>query len=212
MLETIYNNFDLGYYSCLDGYVYTKQNNLVAIAGNYVVKPADLVRLKYNTSSSEVFKTSFLYDDDNIKNGTGHITYTIDEMMIMKYGMLKYGFPKEFTSSETNNKEVKFNLPNTTGILRLCVCLQTGVQHYQNNMELTINGVTQPIDTTIVISALQDPYDGTRNSIEGFGGFAFKISNELKGKEIIFKQSSGTDIRYKYMFYFLPYVYPVEEI
>ena len=32
MLETIYNNFDLGYYSCLDGYVYTKQNDLVAIA------------------------------------------------------------------------------------------------------------------------------------------------------------------------------------
>lgn len=212
MLETIYNNFDLGYYSCLDGYVYTKQDDLVPTPSNYVVKSEDLTRLKYNTSLSEVFKTSFLFDDDNIRNGTGHITYTVDEMMIMKYGMLKYGFPKEFTSSETYNKEVKFNLPNTIGILRLCVCFQNGVHHYQNKMELTINGVTQPIDMEIAISALQDPYDGIRDSIEGFGGFAFKISNELKGKEIIFKQYSGTDERYKYMFYFLPYIYPIEEI
>ncbi len=212
MLETIYNNFDLGYYSCLDGYVYTKQDNLVSIAGNYVVKTDDSVRLNYNTSSNEVFKTSFLYDDDNIKDGTGHKTYTVDEMIIMKYGMLKYGFPKEFTSAETYNTEVKFNLPNTTGVLRMCVCLKTGVQHYQNQIELTINGVLQPLDKTIMIRAIQDPYDGTRDTIDGYGGFAFKITDELKGKEITFKQSCGSDIRYKYVFYFLPYTYPIEEI
>lgn len=207
MLETIYNNIDLGYYSCLDGYVYTKQNDLVSIASNYTINDRDSVRI--DTSN---WKTDFYRDDDNIENGNGHIKYTIDELMIMGYGMSKQGFPIEVKMEDCLNKEYKFNLPNIAGILRLCARFSNQInEHFSHGITLYINNVNMLIPSQDYGSVM-DPikYPGHKSGYR-YGGYAFKITEELFNKEVKFTTTSNSGYN-NFIFYFLPYVYPVEEI
>lgn len=205
MLDVIYNNFDLGTYSCLDGYVYTKQSELVPNPSNYVVTESDTIRI--DTSR---WKTDFRRDDDNIENGTGHIKYTIDELMIMRYGMVKYGFPLEVKMEDCLNKEYKFNLPSIAGVLRLCCNIfSSGGQHYRNGITLYINNVKMPIDDSNAVSYIQTPFPTMENAINGYGGYAFKISEELFNTEVRFTTNANSGY-HDFIFYFLPYIYPVE--
>lgn len=205
MLETIYNNVDLGYYSCLDGYVYTKQDDLVPRPSNYVVAESDTIRI--DTSR---WKTDFRRDDDNIENGTGHIKYTIDELMIMRYGMIKYGFPLEVKMEDCLNKEYKFNLPSIAGVLRLVARFTSATnEHLSHGITLYINNVNMFIQNSDY-GSIMDPIEYPGSKSYYFGGYAFRISEELFNKEVRF--SATTDSYYNsFVFYFLPYIYPIEE-